>query len=82
LDINDESKIIIESINKTIDEFKECSKSCRSEEDLQLRLYQNLCNELGNNSYKRISGEYPVYENQQKEHNREYAKKFGKKRVI
>jgi len=74
---NEESKIIIESINKTIDEFKENSESCRGEEDLLLRLYQNLCEKLGTNSFKRISGKYSPYKTkEQKEKNKEYSKSY------
>ena len=72
---NEESKIIIESINKTIYEFKE---NCRGEEDLLLRLYQNLCNKLGNNSFKRVSGKYSPYDAAEKKENKEYSKKYGK----
>jgi len=80
LDIDAESTTIIDSINKTIDDYKENSKSCRSEEDLQLRLYQNICNNLGDDSFRRVSSEFSVYTNKQKKKNREYSKKHGEEK--
>jgi hypothetical protein len=68
MNIEKESEVIVQAINKTINEFKEFDnkKKYRTEAVIQFRLYQHICNQLCNGGdktgYKRISGECSPFE--------------------
>mgnify|MGYP006303123507 CR=1 FL=1 len=80
--IDKESKLIVQSINETIDDINEHSKKFQSEEDIQLRLFVHLCNNFDNEekgSFDRIKIEYSPYDPKQKDYNKKYAKTLSKK---
>jgi hypothetical protein len=76
MNINEESEIIKNSMNATINDLKEYPVSFPMEEDIQLRLYVHLCNEFHKKqkgSFSRIKLEYTPFSSKQKEINKEYS---------
>jgi len=76
--LDDESKIIVQAIDKTLFDFKKYSDRIVNEEQIKLRLYQNICNMLGDDSFIYITGEYPVFTKVQQKENRDYATNHGR----
>lgn len=73
-----ESQLIVQAIEKTLVDIKNYKKEHLTEAAIQCMLYLNLCKKMGNKNFSRISSEYSVYNNSQKENNKKYAKKEGK----